>query len=163
MWCSPGRRRGRGRGGRLGLALAAAPLLGACYVYRPITVAEPNPGTVLSVDLNDSGRTALVTSVGPEVSRVEGALVGTQDGEYVIRVSEVFGLHGTRTKWSGETVSFRDNYVKQLREKRLSGGRTAFALVGVLGAVVGLVVTADLIGIGGDSGDSKGGGGGSEQ
>src|SRR5881296_1485927 len=102
---------------QLRFALAAAPLLGACYVYRPITVAEPNPGTVLAVDLNDSGRTALVTSVGPEVSRVEGAFVGAGDGEYVIRVSQVFGLHGTRTKWSGETVSFRDNYVKQLREK----------------------------------------------
>lgn len=150
--------RGR-RGSRLGLALAAAPLFGGCYVYRPVTVVEPNPGMRLAVDLNDSGRAALVTSVGPEVARVEGALVDTGDGAYVIRVSEVFGLHGTRTRWTGETVSFRESYVQRIREKRLSGGRTAFALAGVLGAVVGLVVGADLIGIGGDSGDNKGGGG----
>ena len=152
LTCLLGRRRGR-------LALAAAPLVGGCYVYRPMTLAEPNPGTLLAVDLNDSGRAALVTSVGPEVARVEGALVGTGDGQYVIRVSEVFGLHGTRTKWSGDTVSFRENYVQRVREKRFSGGRTAFALAGVLGAVVGLVAGADLIGIGGESGDAKGGGG----
>lgn len=150
MWC------GSRRWGWL--MLAVAPLFTACYVYRPVTAPEPEPGTRLSLDLNDQGRAALVTSVGPEVTRVEGALVSNSGGEYVIQVSDVFAFHGTRSKWSGETVSFREEYVQRVREKRLSGGRTVFLVSGMLGALVGLVAGTDLIGAGGE-GDGKGGGG----
>jgi hypothetical protein len=140
------------------LGLVAAPLVGACYVYRPLTTVEPHSGMHLALDLNDQGRAALVTSVGPEVARVEGALVSAADGAYVVRVSDVFGFRGSRTKWTGETVSLRQEYVQRIREKRLSGGRTAWVVGGVLGAVVGLVAGADLVGIGGE-GEGKGGGG----
>jgi hypothetical protein len=138
--------------------MAAASLLGACYVYRPMTAVEPHPGMRVAIDLNDQGRVALVTSVGPEVARVEGALVSAADGEYVLRVYDVFGLRGSRTKWSGETVSLRQEYVQRIREKRLSGGRTAWVVGGVLGAVVSLVAGTDLVGVGGE-GEGKGGGG----
>ncbi len=151
------RRRGKGRGS-LGLALGAVPLFGACYVYGPMTTIEPHPGVRLAVDLNDEGRTALVASVGPEAARVEGALVSSTTGAYVIRVSEVLGLHGTRTKWSGETISVRQEYAKRIREKRLSSGRTAALVGGVLGAMVGLAAGVDLVGFGG-GGEGKGGGG----
>jgi len=143
---------------RLGGLLAVAPVLGACYVYRPVRVPEPQPGTRLALDLNDQGRAALVTTVGPEVTRVEGALVSNTGGEFVIQVSNVTAFHGTRSKWSGETVTFREEYVQRVREKRLSGGRTAFLVSGMLGALAGLVAGTDLIGTGG-GGDGKGGGG----
>jgi hypothetical protein len=142
---------------KLGFALTAAPLLAGCYVYRPVTAVDPQPGTRLAVELNDQGRAALVTSVGPEVDRVEGSLISSADGEYVIRVYEVFGLKGTRTTWSGETISVRGEYVKLIREKRLSGGRTVGLVGGVVGAMVGLVAGASLVGLGG-GGDGKGGG-----
>jgi hypothetical protein len=139
------------------LVLAAAPLWGACYVYSPVMTPEPQPGTRLALDLNDQGRAALVTSVGPEVARVEGALVSNGEGTYVIRVSGVLGLRGTRTKWSGETVSFREEHLSGVREKRLSGGRTAFLVGGLVGAMVGLVASTDLVGFGSNSGDGRGG------
>src|SRR3989304_6008452 len=101
-----------------GLMLAAAPLVGGCYVYGPVAAPEPQPGIRLALDLNGQGRAALVTSVGPEVARVEGALVSNTGGEYVIRVSDVFALQGTRTKWSGETGSFRQEYLKSIRERK---------------------------------------------
>lgn len=139
-----------------GLAFAAAPLLGACYVYKP--ALTPEPGTRLALDLNDQGRVALVTSVGPEVARVEGALVSNTGGEYVLRVSDVFALQGTRTKWSGETVRFREEHVQRIRERRFSGPRTWVLMGGVVGAMVGLVAGTDLVGRGGE-GDARGGGG----
>src|SRR5207247_10265976 len=77
-------RRWRGKGGgSLGLALAAVPLVGGCYVYRPVTTAEPHPGMRVAVDFNDQGPTVLVTRVRPEAARVEGALVSSTTGEYV--------------------------------------------------------------------------------
>jgi len=140
------------------LALAAVSLLGACYVYRPVTTIEPHPGVRVSLDLNDPGRAALVTSVGPDVARVEGALLSSSGGEYVIQVSEVVGVQGMRTKWNGETVSVREEYVRQVRQKRLSGRRTALLVSGMLGGVVGLAAGVNLVGFGG-GGDGKGGGG----
>ena len=151
-------RRRRGKwGGNLGLALAAVPLFGACYVYRPVTTADPQPGMRLALDLNDEGRTALVTSMGPDAARVEGAVVSSTTGEYVLRVSEVRGLHGSRTKWSGETVSVRQEYARRVREKRLSSGRTAALVGGVVGAMVGLAAGVHLVGFGG-AGEGKGDG-----
>ena len=141
-----------------GLLIAAMPLLGACYVYRPVVTPEPQPGVRVALDLNDQGRTALVTSVGPEAARVDGALVSDVGGEYVIRIADVVGLHGARTKWNGETVTFRQEYVKQIRERRVSRGRTVFAIAGVLGAVVGLAAGTNLAGFG-NGGDDRGGSG----
>src|SRR5256885_972226 len=66
------------------LLVAASWLLGACYVYAPVTTPEPQPGARLAFDLNDQGRQALVTSVGPAAARVEGAFVSDAAGEYVI-------------------------------------------------------------------------------
>jgi hypothetical protein len=140
------------------LVVAAAPLMGACYVYAPVMTPEPQPGSRLALDLNDQGRAALVTSVGPEVAQVEGALVSNTAGEYVIRVSDVRALHGIRTRWSGETVSFRQEYVKRIRERKLSRGRTAFVVAGLLGAAVGLAASTGLAGFGGE-GDGRPGGG----
>lgn len=142
-----------------GLVVAAAPLIGACYVYSPVMTPQPLPGARLALDLNDQGRAALVTSVGPEVARVEGALVSNTGGEYLIQVSDVRALHGVRTKWSGEAVSFRQEYVKGIRERRLSRGRTAFAVAGLLGAVVGVAASTGLAGFGSGEGDGRPGGG----
>jgi len=141
-----------------GLLVGAAPLLGACYVYQPVLTPEPQPGARFAFDLNDQGREALVASVGPAAARVEGALVSDVGGEYVIRVSDVLGLQGTRTRWRGEAVSFRQEYVKRVRERRLSRGRTVFTVAAVLGAVVALVASTDLIGFGG-GGDNRPGSG----
>src|SRR5437867_4507644 len=133
---------------RSGVLIAAIPLLGACYVYEPVVTPEPERGMRVALDLNDQGRAALVTSVGPEAARVDGALVSDVGGEYVIRVADVVGIQGVRTKWNGETVSVRQEHVKRIRERRFSRGRTVFAIAGVLGAVVGLAAGTNLVGFG---------------
>jgi hypothetical protein len=143
--------------------LAAAPLLGACYVYRPLMTPEPQPDARLAFDLTDQGQAALVTSVGSDVAHIEGALVSETAEEYVIRVSDVFTQQGTRTKWNGELVTFRREYVKRIRERRFSGGRTAATVAGVLGAVVGLAAGTHLAGFGNGGSDRPGSGVGDGQ
>jgi len=148
---------------RSGLLIAAIPLLGACYVYEPVVTPEPAPGMRVALDLNDQGRAALVTSVGPEAARVDGALVSDVGGEYVIQVADVVGLQGVRTKWNGETVTVRQEYVRRIRERKLSRGRTVFAIAGVLGAVVGLAAGTNLAGFGSGGEDRPGSGVGEGQ
>ena len=148
---------------RAWLALApAVALAGGCYVYTPLNPTQPEPGARLALDLNDEGRVAMATSVGPEVARVEGALVGSSGTEYVIQVSDVLGLGGTRTRWSGETVSVRQEHVKRIRERRFSGTRTAVVVGGAVAALVGVVLGVDLLGAGGGDSNSRGGGGGGD-
>ena len=141
-----------------GLSIVALPLVGACYVYAPVTTPDPQPGVRLTLDLNDQGRAALVTSVGPEAAQVDGALVSDIGGEYVIRVAGVVGRQGVRTKWNGETVTLRQEYVRRIRERKFSRGRTVFTIAGVLGAVVGLAAGTNLVGFG-SGGDGKPGSG----
>ena len=106
---------------------------------------------------------ALVTNVGSDASRVEGTLVSETPDEYVIRVSDVFAQQGTRAKWNGEVVSVRREYVKRVRERSLSRGRTVAAVAGVLGAVVGLAAGTHLAGFGTSGSDRPGSGVGDGQ
>ena len=149
---------------RWGVVLvAAAPLVGACYVYAPVMTPEPQQGVRLALDLSDQGRTALVTTVWPDVTRVEGTLVSDTAGQYVMRISEVVGIRGTRTKWTGETVSIPQQYVERVRERKLSRGRTAFAVAGLVGSMVGLMAGTGLAGFGSGGDDKPGSGGGEGQ
>jgi hypothetical protein len=143
--------------------VAAVPLLGACYVYQPLLTPDPHPDARLAFDLSDQGRVALVTNVGSDASRVEGTLVSETPDEYVIRVSDVFAQQGARTKWNGEVVSVRREYVKRVRERSLSRGRTVAAVAGVLGAVVGLAAGTHLAGFGTSGSDRPGSGVGDGQ
>ncbi|MGH7646216.1 MAG: hypothetical protein ACREMR_11595 [Gemmatimonadales bacterium] len=140
-----------------------AGLVAGCYTYQPIVTA-PEPGSTLALDLNDQGRVGMRTAIGPEIARVEGALVGASDTTYELRVAETLGLSGTRSRWSGEAVSMRREYVGVVTEKRLSRQRTFAAVLGGVAAAMAFVMTRDLFGLGGDSGSSvPGGGGGDDQ
>src|SRR2546422_995436 len=156
--------RARQRWPQWGAAMVAlAPLVGACYVYAPVATPEPQPGVRLALDLSDQGRVALVTSVGPDVARVEGTLVSDTGGQYVMRIAEVFGIQGTRTRWTGETVSLPQEYVKRVRERKLSRGRTVFAVAGLVGSMVGILAGTGLAGFGSGGDDRAGSGVGDGQ
>ena len=136
-------------------AMAAAVLAaGGCYSYVPLYTA-PEPGTRVALDLNDRGRLALEQNIGPDVAVVEGLLQQKSDSELVVAISEVRTLYGDRSKWAGETVMFRHDYVRNMREKRYSRGRTYVLAGAVATGTVMFMVTRSLIGTGG--GDSGGG------
>ncbi len=160
---SPGRSPGaRSPRAGLGVALLAA-LVAGCYTYQPM-VTTPEPGSTLALDLNDQGRVGMRSAIGPEIARVEGALVGASDTAYQLRVSETLGLYGVRSRWSGEAVSLPREYVGVVTEKRFSRQRTFVAVLGGVAAAMAFVVTRDLFGLGGDKGNTiPGGGGGDDQ
>lgn len=119
-----------------------------CYAYVP--AASPvAPGTRVAVDLNDQGRTDLRGVIGSEIARVEGPLVHNSDTAYVLNVLETRGMGGQLSRWSGETVSLRREYVRRLTERRFSRSRTTVAVVAGAAGVLAFILARDLLGLGG--------------
>jgi hypothetical protein len=127
---------------------AAALAAGGCYSYVPLYTA-PDPGTRVAFELNDRGRVALEQNIGPDVAVVEGLLQQKSDSELVVAISEIRSLYGDQSKWAGETVMFRPEYLRSMREKRYSRGRTYLVAGAVATGTVMFMVTRSLIGTGG--------------
>lgn len=133
-----------------------------CYTYTPLPTVQPIPDTKVALVLTDVGRVGADTIMGPGIARVEGALVGSTDSAYLMRIVGVTDIRGRESRWSGERVSLRRTWVGNAYERRLSRPRT-YLLVGVLTAgFATFVATRHLFG-GGSVGQSSGGGGGSQQ
>lgn len=139
-------------------------LLAGCYSYTPLQTLEPVPQARVALVLSDQGRVGAGPNIGAGVARVEGALVGSTDSDYTLRVAEVTDIRGAQSRWTGETVTLRRTWVGNAYERRFSRSRT-YALVGALSAgFVTFAVSRHLFGIGGPfSENNPPGGGGGQQ
>jgi hypothetical protein len=129
---------------RAGAAALALGLAG-CYVHTPL-YTPPAPGTHVRLELNERGRAALEQNIGPDAAAVEGVVSEVVDSQLVVAVHKVFGLHGPFVRWAGESVVFRQDYLRAVGERRYSKGRS-FALASVLASgALAFVVTRSLLG-----------------
>lgn len=132
--------------------LALLPAVAACYTQVPVLAPAPAPGTRVSLVLNDLGRVESASQIGPYAMRVEGSVVHATDSDYVLRVSDVIDIRGTRNRWAGETVPLNRRHVAMAYERRLHRGRM-FLLIGSMAAVfLTAVVKFDLLGFASGSG-----------
>lgn len=116
-----------------------------CYTLQPTRGAQPNVGEKIAFDVNDAGRVALGGSLGPEISQIEGRVLGSENGEYVLAVSNIRLLRGGEQVWTGEHVRIKPDYVGTTYERKLSRPRTVgAAAVGV--GLVALFVTQSVKG-----------------
>jgi hypothetical protein len=130
------------------LGLMMLPLLAGCYTMQPLVGSrpEPAPGTRLVIELTDAGRVAMANQMGPDVARFESRLVRQTDSAYVLSVSLVVGAWGAQTRWNGEQVALRTDYVRTIGERRFSAGRTTLAVAGATASAVAFVLTRSLLG-----------------
>lgn len=119
-----------------------------CYAYTYHVSDRPVPGTTIEVTLNDLGRLSMAQNIGPEVLRVEGTVATATDSLFILRVHTVTGIDQSIHAWAREPVTFQYAYVRGLREKRFSSGRTAMLAGGMSAGVVALMATASLLGLG---------------
>ena len=133
---------------RVALVVGAAQLFGGCYTYVPLN-SSPLVGSDVAVDISDAGRVALGDRLGPGVTRLEGRVAEQTPDELVLTVKSVSQVNVGRSRWSGESIRLRRDYVARSEQRQLSRGRTAAAVgAAVLGVVAGFV-TRSLIGSGG--------------
>lgn len=101
----------------------------------------------MALDINDAGRVALATPIGPEVAQLEGRLVRRDSNEYVLAVSVVRQLRDVEQKWTGEKVILKSEYVTAVHERRFSRGRSAIIASAAV-AVVAYMVSRAIGGAG---------------
>jgi hypothetical protein len=130
-----------------------AVLLVGCYTLQPTGGPVPQPGSIVGLDLNDAGRTALGGSMGPEIGQVEGRLIQKDSEEFVVAVTDVHLLRGGDQVWRGEAVHIKSGYVASVYARRFSAGRSAAIAAAGVGAVA-LIATRGLIGLGNPSSPS---------
>jgi len=147
----------------MGAVGLASTLLVGCYSYTPLPVVAPAPRARVALVLSDQGRVGAGPAVGSGVARVEGALLGSTDSDYTLRVAAVTDIRGARTRWSGETITLQRPWVGNAYERRFSKSRT-YVLVGALAAgFIAFAVNRDLFGGGGPLTEIPPGGGGGGQ
>ena len=100
----------------------------------------------------------MADSIGPGVVRVQGTLVRATDTAYVVAISGVQSVRGSITKWSGETVGLRRDYVAVPYERRFSRKRTILLVSSVAVALGVFIARRDLFGLGGPQLEPGGGG-----
>jgi len=120
-----------------GAALGVSTQAG-CYVYT-VPAGQPAPGARYAFEITDQGRVSLADRIGSGVERIEGTLVGQNDQGYLVSVSGVKSIGSGASHWAGERVALRPEFVGRVRERRLSGRRTALA-VGTAALAIGAFV-----------------------
>lgn len=130
----------------VGVLLSSGALTG-CYSLRPVTTPLLERSDV-AFDINDAGRVALGEQVGPEVAQLEGRLLDTENGDYLLSVRTVRFLRGGEQIWSGERVRVSQDHVRTVYERRFSPGRTAAMAAVTVGGVVAFLATRNLLGVG---------------
>lgn len=126
--------------------LLAGIVLQGCYTYIPFSGVTVTPGMHVSLELNDRGRVAVGERLGPELQRIDGALQDVSDSSLVLRVAQVRDISGSVTKWSNEQIRVKEEYTKQIFERRLDKPKTGMFVAGVVALLGAFVLTRNLHG-----------------
>lgn len=140
---------------RIAAVVAIGSLVTGCYTLQPVTGEKPMVGSRVAFDVNDVGRVALGGSIGPEISNIEGRLVATENGDYLLAVSSIRFLRGGEQTWTGERVNIKSEYVGRTFERRFSKGRTIALTATLIGATAFIAFGSDLLGLGSLGDDSN--------
>lgn len=134
---------------RAGIAIGMCSLTGACYNTSQTMTPLPDPAAEFTLELNDQGRIAVATALGPEVKDVSGRLISQTPAELVLSVRDVTYFKTDAVRMQGEQVTITRDQVRSVTERKFSLGRTAIlttAIVVVVGVFIG---TKSLSGFGG--------------
>jgi hypothetical protein len=138
---------------RAGVAVLLLVLqLGGCFRYVPVSTVEP--GSLITLQINDRGRVELEEEVGPGVLSITGQVREVSDERYVMATHSIeFADIAVPVRIERERVVIERAHVAQVRERQLA--RTRTIITGVI-VVIALVATS-LITISGFGGDDDGG------
>jgi hypothetical protein len=103
---------------------------------QPVTGPGPKVGDVVAFDISDLGRVQLGGSMGPEISQVEGRLLDSENGDYIVGVTSVRTIRYGLQVWSGERVRIQQQHVARTYQRRFSRSRTALFGLAAAGGFV---------------------------
>jgi hypothetical protein len=122
------------------LVAGVLPAVAGCYTYAPLdTSARVAAGEHVAVEITDRGRAELGDRIGTGVLRLEGTLTRTDSQDLTMNVWRVAQIGGAISRWSGESIRFKRDFVAGVQARTLNRGRTYLA-AGI--AVAGFVMLA---------------------
>ena len=130
-----------------GLVMAAVFPAAGCYKYVPLdTSAGVTAGEHVAVEINDRGRVELGDRIGNGVLRLEGTVTRADSQNVVMNVWRVAQIDGVTSRWSGESVQFRRDFVSGVHARTLNRTKTYLVAGAVTVGVALLITTTDLFG-----------------
>jgi hypothetical protein len=129
-----------------------------CFSLQPVTGGvAPEAGARVDVTLNDAGRAALGSSIGPAVDRIDGTVLEQDSSGMTLAVKHIIGLNGSVQVWSDELVRVEESQYRMLALRRFSRGRTVALGAGSVGGFALLIAAGvNPFGfIGNDAGGGK--------
>lgn len=131
---------------RTWLLVGVIPAAG-CYKYVPLDTSAGIPaGEHVAVEITDRGRAELGDRIGSGVVRLEGTITRSDSQSIVMNVWRVAQIGGATSKWSGESVQFRRDFVAELEARTLNRGKTYLAAGAVTVGLVLFLKSTDLFG-----------------
>jgi hypothetical protein len=80
------------------------------------------------------------------VLRLEGTLTRSDSQDFTMNVWRVAQIGGATSRWSGESVQFRKDFVAAVQARSLNRGKTYLVAGAAVVGLVYLVKTTDLFG-----------------
>ena len=118
-----------------------------CYTYVPLdTSAGISAGEHIAVEITDQGRAALGEHIGAGVVRLEGTVTRSDSQNVEMNVWRVAQIGGVTSKWSGESVRFRRDFMATVEARNLNRGRTYLVAGGVTVGLILLLRSTSLFG-----------------
>jgi hypothetical protein len=124
------------------VALAVSPFVVGCYSMQSVNRLDPHPGSEVAIDLNDAGRAALSSTIGPDVAQLHGNLLRRDSDEDLIAITSSEFLNGGARTWAGETLHVRSEYASRYYASRVSTQRSLIAGGLIVGALAAMAVEA---------------------
>ena len=117
-------------------------VLGACYRYVPMPTPQPAVGTEVRSYLTPEGKTSLATTLGRDVSSIDGRVLAEQPNVWRLSVSQTGTSDSRRVSWMGEPVDIPKSAIDRFQMRVLDRPRTIrTAILAVIGGVaVGLAI-----------------------
>ena len=138
------------------VAAALLPLLGGCFAYTPLRTPDPPRASVLRLHLSTPGDYRLTNITMNDVGEIDGELIAMDDSAVFVSATRLVARSGFEHLGEGATLRVPRASIGSIEVKRISAGRTALFLGGLvaLGAA-----TSAALGVACVSGATQSGGG----
>ena len=132
---------------RVWVMAVVLPAAAGCYKYVPLDTSAGIPaGEHVAVDITDRGRAELGDRIGSGVIRLEGTVAQADSQNMVMNVWRVAQIGGTVSRWSGESVRFRRDFVAGVHTRTLNRAKTYLVAGAVTVGIVAFITTTELFG-----------------
>ncbi|HEY7897245.1 MAG TPA: hypothetical protein VIC03_02435 [Gemmatimonadaceae bacterium] len=128
----------------MSLGVAALMFNSACYAYSAKPPAELSPGENVVVALNNTGRDAIVSTLGDSIESAEGKFISNDVAGIHVNVTDVHFLSGISSPRSDVPITMPRIAFDSVTTKKLSIPMTTLLVAGIAAGLVALIAGVNV-------------------